>query len=140
MDNNNNGNVALDTFENLSIVPPPAPLQPPLPPPMPQEEAQKLDERFDSHLRAFYGDSCRRDAQPTLESARIPVIKDRIITILSMPSRQIKRELDRSDVFMIAFYLILNLNCRVALQQYRLCENSRKLIELLWAHMLPATF
>ena len=128
-------NVALNTFDNWSVVPPPPP-----PSMIPQEEeSQKLGDRFDVHLQAFYGDSCCRDAQPTPHSARIPVTKDRIITILSIPSRQIKRELDRSDILMIVFYVVLNLNCHATLQQYRLCEKSRKLIELLWDRLLPAT-
>ena len=65
------------------------------------------------------------------------MVRNRVNSILTTPNRQIKREVNRSDIFMIVYYIIANLNCRATLQKQQLSTLSRTFIKLLWDVILP---
>ena len=97
-------------------------------------------EDSDYHLRKFSDPSTDESAAPFLIPPKIPTIKDRVIGILTSPNRQLKKDLERRDIFMITYFLARYLNCRAALETYHLSSRSVLLIKSLWMSILPYSF
>ena len=94
----------------------------------------------DYHLRKFSDPSTDESASPFLIPPKIPTIKDRVIGILTSPNRQLKKDLERRDIFMITYLLARYLNCRAALETYHLSSRSVFLIKSSWMSILPYSF
>ena len=91
------------------------------------------------HLRMFDGDSTDPNAMATKELPKIPTTKERVLGILTNPIRQVKKAIDRREIFMIAYICTKDLNQRVALDTLHLSARTRKLVQLLWL-TLPASY
>ena len=96
--------------------------------------------RSDYHLYNFWGDSKLKEAIAVVQhEPKIATIKERVLAILTDPSRQLKKKLERREIFMVVFYLCQNLNCRETLQKTHLCSRARELISKLWKDILPVS-
>ena len=95
--------------------------------------------RPEYHLRMFDGDSTDPNAMATKELPKIPTTKERVPGILTNPIRQVKKAIDRREIFMIAYICTKDLNQRVALDTLHLSARTRKLVQLLWL-TLPASY
>ena len=91
------------------------------------------------HLRMFDGDSTDPNSMATKELPKIPTTKERVLGILTNPIRQVKKAIDRREIFMIAYICTKDLNQRVALDTLHLSTRTRKLVQLLWL-TLPASY
>ena len=91
------------------------------------------------HLRMFDGDSTDPNAMATKELPKIPTTKERVLGILTNPIRQVKKAIDRREIFMIAYICTKDLNQRVALDTLHLSARTRRLVQLLWL-TLPASY
>ena len=111
-----------------------------------EEQSKKINnmegimEDYDYHLRKFSDPSTDESAAPFLTPPKIPTIKDRVIGILTSPSRQLKKDLERRDIFIIVYFLSRYLNCRATLETYHLSNRSVSLIKTLWMSILPSSF
>ena len=91
------------------------------------------------HLRMFEGDSTDPNAMATSKLPKIPTTKERVLGILTNPIRQVKKAIDRREIFMIAYICTKELNQRIALETLHLSARTRKLVQLLWL-TLPASY
>ena len=91
------------------------------------------------HLRMFKGDSTDPNAMATSELPKIPTTKERVLGILTNPIRQVKKAIDRREIFIIAYICTKDLNQRIALDTLHLSARTRKLVQLLWL-TLPASY
>ena len=91
------------------------------------------------HLRMFKDDSTDPNAMATSELPKIPTTKERVLGILTNPIRQVKKAIDRREIFMIAYICTKDLNQRIALDTLHLSARTRKLVQLLWL-TLPASY
>ena len=91
------------------------------------------------HMRMFAGDSTDPNAMATNELPKIPTTKERVLGILTNPIRQVKKAIDRREIFMLAYICTKDLNQRVALDTLHLSARTRRLVQLLWV-TLPASY
>ena len=93
----------------------------------------------DYHLRIFDGVSTDPNAVSTNELPKIPTTKERVLSILTNPARQVKKAIERREIFMICFLLARDLNWRTALETLHLSACTTRLVQLLW-QILPQSY
>ena len=93
----------------------------------------------DYHLRIFNGVSTDPNAVATNELPKIPTTKERVLGILTNPARQVKKAVERREIFMACFLLAKDLNLRTALETLHLSPRTTRLVQLLW-HTLSQSF
>ena len=94
--------------------------------------------QHDYHMYDFYPDSLRADAIIKMSSTpKIPTIKERVGALLNDPSRKLKKDLKRKEIFIIVYNICVNLNCREGLTKSHIGNHSRRLIRHMWECILP---
>ena len=86
------------------------------------EDSSVVDIRnqADYHLRIFVGDSTDPDVVATNEAPKIPTTKERVIGILTNPARQVKKAIERREIFMLCFLVAKDLNWRTVVETMHL--------------------
>ena len=94
----------------------------------------------DYHLRIFVGNSTEPDAVSTNEAPKIPTTKERVIGILTNPVRQVKKAIERQEIFMLCFLVAMDLNWRTVVETMHLSFRTTDLVKLLWRQIMPQCY
>ena len=100
---------------------------------------------FDDYVQQVHvlEESFRADdnirTQPDYHLPKIPTTKEWVLGILNNPTRQVKKAIDRREIFMIAYICTKDLNQRTVLEMLQLSARTMRLVQLQWL-ILPQSF